>query len=175
VTGSELREQPTGRPGAESGGAPRSVGARLEAAARAAAAAFGVQFVHLDYHRSGSSGLLRLYVDREGGISLEDCARVSRHLSAVLDAEEIITHRFTLEVSSPGLDRPLFDAEDYTRFAGRRAQLTLKRPGPGGRRRLQGRLLGCSDGRVRLELDGGEEQEVPLAEVAGGRLELDIP
>lgn len=175
MTGSQLSGQPTGAPSPDSARSPGSVGARLEAAARAAAAAFGVQFVHLDYHRSGGSGILRLYVDREGGISLEDCARVSRHLSAVLDAEDLVAHRYTLEVSSPGLDRPLFDAEDYARFAGRRAQLTLRQPGPAGRRRLRGRLLGCTADRVRLELDSGEEQEVPLADVAGGRLELDIP
>lgn len=173
MTGSQVSRRPTEAP--DAGGACGSVGARLEAAARAAAAAFGVQFVHLDYHRSGGSGMLRLYVDREGGISLEDCARVSRHLSAVLDTEDIIPHRYTLEVSSPGLDRPLFDAGDYARFAGRRAQLTLKKPGPAGRRRLQGLLLGCVQDRVRLQLDSGAVEELPLAEVAGGRLELDIP
>lgn len=171
MTGQEVSGRSTGAPRPVDGGSPAAAAVRLETAARAAAAALGVEFVHLEHH----SGVVRLYVDREGGISLEDCARVSRHLSAVLDAEDILTHRYTLEVSSPGLDRPLFDAGDYARFAGRRARLTLKTPGPSGGRRLHGRLLGCVDDRVRLQLDSGEVEELPLAEVAGGRLELDIP
>jgi len=108
----------------------------------------GYELVDLE---SSRSGLLRVFIDSAEGITVDDCARVSRHLTHAFAAEGIDYER--LEVSSPGLDRPLKRIEDYTRFAGREASVKLKLPRD-GRRRFEGRLAGVEAGAVVLEVDG---------------------
>ena len=108
----------------------------------------GYELVDLE---SSRSGLLRVFIDSAEGIKVEDCARVSRHLTRALVVEGIDYER--LEVSSPGLDRPLKRIEDYERFAGREASVKLKLPRD-GRRRFEGRLAGVEAGAVVLEVDG---------------------
>ena len=108
----------------------------------------GYELVDLE---SSRSGLLRVFIDSAEGIKVEDCARVSRHLARALVVEGIDYER--LEVSSPGLDRPLKRIEDYERFAGRDASVKLKLPRD-GRRRFEGRLAGVEAGAVVLEVDG---------------------
>ena len=108
----------------------------------------GYELVDLE---SSRSGLLRVFIDSAEGIKVEDCARVSRHLARALVVEGIDYER--LEVSSPGLDRPLKRIEDYERFAGREASVKLKLPRD-GRRRFEGRLAGVEAGAVVLEVDG---------------------
>jgi ribosome maturation factor RimP len=112
----------------------------------------GYELVDLE---SSRSGLLRVFIDSVKGISVEDCARVSHHLSRALVVEGIEYER--LEVSSPGLDRPLKRIGDYERFAGREASIKLKLPRD-GRRRFEGRLAGVEDGKVVVEIDGVREQ-----------------
>ena len=108
----------------------------------------GYELVDLE---SSRSGLLRVFIDSAEGIKVEDCARVSHHLTRALAVEGIDYER--LEVSSPGLDRPLKRIEDYERFAGRDASVKLKLPRD-GRRRFEGRLAGVEAGTVVLEVDG---------------------
>jgi len=108
----------------------------------------GYELVDLE---SSRSGLLRVFIDSAEGIKVEDCARVSHHLTRALAVEGIDYER--LEVSSPGLDRPLKRIEDYERFAGRDASVKLKLPRD-GRRRFEGRLAGVEAGAVVLEVDG---------------------
>lgn len=112
----------------------------------------------VDLQVSNRGRLLRLFIDKPGGIGLEDCAAVSRQLSRVLEVEGVEYDR--LEVSSPGLDRPLRKAQDFARFAGQKADVRMRTPDASGRRRFVGVLRGENAGRVSLELDG---QTVALA------------
>jgi ribosome maturation factor RimP len=118
----------------------------------------GMGYELVDLQVSNRGGLLRLFIDKPGGIGLEDCAAVSRQLSRVLEVEGVEYDR--LEVSSPGLDRPLRKAQDFARFAGQKADVRMRTPDASGRRRFVGVLRGENEGRVSLELDG---QTVALA------------
>jgi ribosome maturation factor RimP len=127
----------------------------------------GYELVDLDA-RVGANGLLRLYIDQEAGINLEDCELVSRQIGAFLDVEEPMPGSYTLEVSSPGLDRPLRTAEHFTRFAGHEAKVRLATP-LDGRRNFRGRLLGVEKQQILIEVDGVQWQ-LPLADIAAAHL-----
>jgi len=129
----------------------------------------GYEWVGMEFHSSRPNGLLRIYIDSESGITLDDCQRVSHQLSGVLDVEDPIAGRYTLEVSSPGLDRPLFEAKHFERFAGSQARLQL-RVLLEGRRKLAGRLLGMRGGEVAIMDNEGREWQVPLEQVEKARL-----
>jgi ribosome maturation factor RimP len=118
----------------------------------------GMGYELVDLQVSNRGRLLRFFIDKPGGIGLEDCAAVSRQLSRVLEVEGVEYDR--LEVSSPGLDRPLRKAQDFARFAGQKADVRMRTPDASGRRRFVGVLKGENEGRVSLELDG---QTVALA------------
>jgi len=114
----------------------------------------GYELVGVEYLTGRPGGaLLRVYIDSEAGITLDDCVVVSEQLSGVLDVEDPIPGNYNLEVSSPGLDRPLFEPEHFRRFAGRRVKVRLESSVP-GRRRYQGLLRGYEAGRVLVEVDG---------------------
>jgi ribosome maturation factor RimP len=106
-------------------------------------------------------------IDRRG-LSVDDCAEVSRAVSALLDVEDPILGAYTLEVSSPGIDRPLTRPEDFTRFAGHEARLETRAP-IAGRRKFRGRLIGLEEGRVRIATAEGEAT-LPLGDVHRARL-----
>ena len=106
----------------------------------------------VDVQASNGGRLLRLFIDKPGGVGLEDCAAVSRQLSRVFEVEGIDYER--LEVSSPGLDRPLRKGADFARFAGQKAEVRMRTPDATGRRKFVGVLRGAAEGRVNLELDG---------------------
>ena len=112
----------------------------------------GMGYELVDLQSSNGGRLLRLFIDKPGGVGLEDCAAVSRQLSRVFEVEGVDYDR--LEVSSPGLDRPLRKAGDFARFAGQKAELRMRTPGEDGRRKYIGVLRGAAEGRVNLELDG---------------------
>ncbi|MFZ5782863.1 MAG: ribosome maturation factor RimP [Pseudomonadota bacterium] len=118
-------------------------------------------------------GTLQIMIEPADGrpMDVEDCATLSRALSAVLDVEDPIPGAYTLEVSSPGIDRPLTRPKDYERWAGHLARLETSEPVE-GRRRFKGTLLGLGDGVVRLRLEDGKETTVPLATVSRAKLEL---
>lgn len=141
--------------------------------------ALGFELVELE--RTGAKGrpVFRVRIDRPGavpgeGVGLDDCARVSRALEEYLDAQEQIPANYVMEVSSPGVERPLVRPRDFERFAGR--EVTVKGYGPlaGRGRRLQGELLGTGDasgdGPVRLRLEDGEEVEIDRSSVARANL-----
>ncbi len=149
------------------------------------------EFVGLELGRRPGNDLLRVYIDRavagdidradardveradddssRSGITLDDCQRVSSNLSAMLDVEKPLAGRYTLEVSSPGLDRPLFTEAHFVRFAGSKAKLVLSVPVE-GRRKVIGRLMGVRRGQVVVALEDGEELEVPIDQVQKARL-----
>jgi ribosome maturation factor RimP len=104
-------------------------------------------------------------------MTVDDCALISRSVSALLDVADPIAGAYTLEISSPGIDRPLVKPEDYDRFSGRQARIELSEP-IGGRKRFRGRLLGVADGDIRLATTGGEAR-LPIAAVARAKLVAD--
>jgi len=104
---------------------------------------------------SGRGSTLRIYIEKEDGVQLEDCERVSRQVSSVLDVEDPINTEYTLEVSSPGMERPLFTLDHYTRFAGETISIRLRAPYE-GRRRYKGLLVGTEGDEVVLRCDGHE-------------------
>ncbi len=127
----------------------------------------GMGYELVDVQASNGGRLLRLFIDKPGGVGLEDCAAVSRQLSRVFEVEGIDYER--LEVSSPGLDRPLRKGADFARFAGQKAELRMRTPDATGRRRFVGVLRGAEAGRVSLELDG-QTVALELSDVERARL-----
>jgi ribosome maturation factor RimP len=118
---------------------------------------------------SGVHGLVRLYIDSEAGITLEDCEKVSRQVSALLDVEDPIAGDYNLEVSSPGLNRRLVKAQHFERFAGEKVKVKLKRLYEGRRNFNSARLVGFSDPNVVLK-EGKEEFAIPLQEIDTARI-----
>jgi len=144
---------------------PLHIGEMLESAINS----LGYELVGVEYRSGGhGGGLLRVYIDSEQGISVDDCQTVSYQVSGILDVNDPIPGHYTLEVSSPGMDRLLFRPDDYRRFAGSLVKLRLAWP-VNGRRKFKGRLQGLDDGNVLLELDG-EQVNLPLDQVEQARL-----
>ena len=127
----------------------------------------GLGYELVDVQASNGGRMLRLFIDKPGGITVEDCAAVSRHLTRVLAVEGIEYER--LEVSSPGLDRPLRKGADFGRFSGQRAEVRMRTPDATGRRRFVGVLRGENGGRVEIELDG-QIVALELADVERAKL-----
>ena len=131
---------------------PLHIGDMLEPGIRS----LGYELVGVEYQSGGKGGgLLRVYIDSADGISADDCQKVSYQVSGVLDVEDPISGHYTLEISSPGLDRLLFRPEDFERFAGQQVKLRAASP-VNGRRNFKGRLVGMRDGQVVIEQDDGE-------------------
>lgn len=142
--------------------------AQLRELIEPAVAGLGYELVGVEYRGGSSNGLLRIYIDHEDGITLEDCQAVSHQVSGLLDVEDPIHGHYALEVSSPGLDRPLFRAQDYARFAGQRVKVRMHGLVQ-GRRNFTGLLLGLEGDNAIVEVDG-EEFELPLDQVDQARL-----
>jgi ribosome maturation factor RimP len=130
-------------------------------------AAMGFELADIDAHL-GRRGLLRLFIDRQGGVTLDDCQRVSEQVGAFLDVEDPLPGSYVLEVSSPGFDRRLRTLAHFERFKGEPARIELKDPRE-GRRNLTGRLVGVEGGDVLLEVEG-EVWRLPLNDIAVARL-----
>lgn len=124
--------------------------------------AMGLLLLGIDYLPAPGGAVVRLYIDVPAdqadtrSVGIEDCEAVSHEVSAQLDVADPISGQYTLEVSSPGVDRPLFDAAQFARFTGQQAKVTLKVPLDSGRRRLQGRILAVAGNSIRFDLDGSE-------------------
>jgi ribosome maturation factor RimP len=127
----------------------------------------GMGYELVDVQASNGGRLLRLFIDKPGGVTLDDCAAISRHLTRVLAVEGIDYER--LEVSSPGLDRPLRKEADFARFAGRKAEIRMRTPDASGRRKFAGVLRGVQAGQVTVELDG-QNVQLALADVDRAKL-----
>ena len=132
----------------------------------------GMGFELVDTQVSGGGRFLRIFIDRPDGITVENCAEVSRHLSRVLAVEGIDYDR--LEVSSPGLDRPLRKAADFARFAGSKVDVRMRTPDASGRRRFTGLLRGAQDGVATLEVEG-RDMALELNDIDKARLVPDAP
>ena len=150
-----------------------------ELAARVAGT-YGLDIFDVQFRREATGMVLRVRLDRPGpaataedSVSVEDCARVSRDLSAVLDVEDVVPAAYTLEVSSPGLDRPLRHAADYRRFAGRRAKLVMGEA-IDGQTFFKGTLGGMADQDVLVDTDDGRRHRVPLHVITRANLEVEF-
>jgi len=130
--------------------------------------ALGYELVELDAPAPGGTGTLRIYIDREDGIGLDDCEKVSHRVSGLLDVEDLIHGHYVLEVSSPGLDRPLRTEEHFRRQGGMLVKIVMAAGRP-GRRRYKGRVGSVEDGVINIEVDG-EQVSLPLSEIESARL-----
>jgi ribosome maturation factor RimP len=131
-----------------------------------------VDVAWVEFKRVGASWFFRVFIDRESGVGLEDCERVSEHLGVLLDVEDPIESGYTLEVSTPGLDRPLWTKRDYERFTGRLARIKIRGQVEEGSR-FRGRLAGVEDEDVLLE-DEGETRRIPFSAIESGKLEVEM-
>ena len=147
-------------------GARKTLMAALEALVEPVVAGMGYELVDLQAANGGRH--LRLFIDKPSGIGVEDCAAVSRQLSRVFEVEGVNYER--LEVSSPGLDRPLRKQADFVRFTGQKADVRMRTPDGSGRRRFVGLLRGAVDGRVTMELEGQATVSLGLDDVERARL-----
>jgi len=132
----------------------------------------GYELVEIELKGSGRHRVLRIFIDKEGGISHRDCALISEQVGTVLDVEDVIQFSYTLEVSSPGLDRKLVKTSDFTRFEGRLAKIQTKFP-LHNQKVFRGRLGGLEGEKILLDLPEGERMEIPLDVVGEARLEVD--
>ncbi len=136
--------------------------------------AMGYELVGIEHIQSGTP-VLRIYIEQAEGISVDDCARVSHQVSGILDVEDPIPGDYSLEVSSPGIERPLFCAEHYERFIGERIFLQSRFADVlSGRRKYKGVIMACEAGVVRLLLDNGEEEVFPVEQIARAHLLVEL-
>ncbi len=140
--------------------------------ARTLAEEEGLELVDVELQSLGRRLVVRVLLDRPGGVALSDCARLSRRLADCMDMNQIVPGPYQLEVSSPGVDRPLRSLESVSRFTGERATLVLREPRE-GRRKFEGRLLSPIDGRVGLREEDGNEQWFGWVEVQKAHLNVD--
>lgn len=129
----------------------------------------GYELVGVEFTGGINHGTLRVYIDRENGVSLEDCASISHQISGILDVEEPIQQGYDLEVSSPGLDRPLFKLIDFERYSGQLAKIKMS-VAVEGRRNFKGVLQGITDSQlIEIEVDG-EIYQLPLVDIGKANL-----
>lgn len=153
---------------------------QVRAIAERVAAARGLEIWDVQSRREGSGHVVRVFIDRPGpaatpeeSVSIEDCEQVNREMSTILDVEDPLPFAYTLEISSPGLDRPLRGVRDYERFAGRLAKVVVSEP-VDNQKAFEGRLRGVDGGAVLLEAAHGRVHRLPLRLIARGRLEVEF-
>jgi ribosome maturation factor RimP len=145
---------------------------RLEELAKRAAQPVDVDVAWVEFKREGASWFFRVFIDRESGVGLQECERVSKRLGVLLDVEDPIESSYTLEVSTPGLNRLLRTKRDFERFAGRVAHIKTRERFD-DRSRFRGRLAGTEGENVLLE-DSGETRSIPLSVIESARLEVEM-
>ena len=153
---------------------------QVRALAGRVAGSYGLEVFDVQFRREGRGLVLRVQIDRPGpaataeeSVSVADCAHVSRELSAMLDVEDVVPDAYTLEVSSPGLDRPLRRPDDYRRFAGRRAKLVMREP-VDGQKYFKGRLGGLDQDAVLIDAEDGRRHRVPIGVITRANLEVEF-
>lgn len=165
---------------------------RIRAVAERVARSYNLEIFDVQFRRESAGWMLRIFLDApwdgdaarpdeaersrppaDASVTVEDCANVSRDVSAILDVEETIDHRYVLEVSSPGLDRPLRGAADYRRFAGRIAKIVVSEA-VDGQKHFEGRLQGLEREAVVIETTPGKRQLIPLTLITRARLEVEF-
>ncbi len=133
----------------------------------------GLELVHWEMVGPPNNFVLRIYIDKPGGVNHGDCSVVSEQVGLLLDVEELVENRYTLEVSSPGIERGLYKPADYERFQGNRVKLKTSEP-INSQRNFRGKLAGIRDGVVRLEIDKVGEVEIPYDKIAKANIEYEF-
>jgi ribosome maturation factor RimP len=151
----------------------RSVAERVREFAEQAAIDHGLELVHVELIGPEGHPTVRVFIDKPGGVTHQDCSDVSHHLSTVLDVEDFIHSAYTLEVSSPGLERGLYNQADYDRFAGNHAKIKARTP-VNGQRNFRGRIVGASDGTVVIEDIISGRVAIAINEIAKAHLEVNV-
>jgi ribosome maturation factor RimP len=153
---------------------------RVREIATRVAAVYGLEIFEITMRRESGGEVLRVVLDRPGpaatpedSVSIADCEKVSHELSTILDVEDVIPGAYTLEVSSPGLDRPLRHADDYRRFAGRAAKIVTRQP-VDRQTAFAGRIRGIDGEDVLFENEGGKEVRLPLNLISRARLDVEF-
>lgn len=147
---------------------------KIRAVAERVAQTHGVELVEVELKGGGKARTLRITIDKPEGVTHEDCANVSRGVSAILDVEDAVPGgSYTLEVSSPGLDRKLLKAEDYARFIGNRIKVTTYQP-VNGNRFFNGKLESFQNGRLTLEQATGKKKPKPGHATPGQKVEIEL-
>jgi ribosome maturation factor RimP len=129
----------------------------------------GYELVDVEWKHEQGGWVIRLFIDKPDGISHEDCEQVSRQVSATLDVHDVVPHTYNLEVSSPGLDRPLRTSDHFRRFVGQKARVKL-RDGLEGRRNFSGVIVSAEDSAVTMEVDG-KQYTLPLSDLEKANLD----
>ncbi|HKS40738.1 MAG TPA: ribosome maturation factor RimP [Blastocatellia bacterium] len=137
------------------------------------AAREGLELVHWEMVGPRNNFVLRIYIDKPGGVNHGDCETVSNQVGTLLDVEDLIANRYTLEVSSPGIERGLYKRADYERFAGNRVKIKTFAP-IGGQRNFRGLLLGISDDTVSIDTDSAGRIEIPYEQIAKANIEYEF-
>ena len=150
-----------------------SIEERVRAIAENVAIDHGVELVHTEVAGPDNKPIVRVFIDKPQGVTHEDCSGVSLHLGTILDVEDFIHSAYTLEVSSPGLERGLYKKADYERFAGSLARMKTQQP-IDGQRNFRGRLLGVEGEEVIFEDRTSGRVKVPLQAIVKANLELDV-
>lgn len=150
----------------------KEIAARVDELARPLADRLGLELVEVTYVHEAGRWVLRAFIDKPGGVNLDDCERFSREIDPALDEVDFIPHAYVLEVSSPGLERPLKSPEDYQRFAGRLVQVGTYAP-ENGRKKFTGQLVGSNEDGVVIRV---EEREItiPWNNISKARLAVEI-
>ena len=146
---------------------------RIREIAERVATEHGLEHVHTEVGVLGRNAAVRIFIDKPEGVTHEDCSTVSHHVGTVLDVEDWINSAYTLEVSSPGLERGLYKREDYERFAGRLARMK-SREAINGQRNFKGRIVGVEGEQVVFDDNTNGQVKVPLKSVVKANLEIDV-
>jgi ribosome maturation factor RimP len=146
---------------------------RIREIAGRIASSEGMELVGVQFLGRSPRAILRVFLDKPGGITVGDCQTVSQQLSTILDVEDFIPGSYTLEVSSPGMDRELVQPSDYQRFAGKLVKVLLRGPRQGPRR-FQGRLLGMEDDKVRFDTGNGQVVECDFGDIEKANLVVEF-
>ena len=153
---------------------------RIRAVAERVASSHGLELFDVQLRRESIGWVVRIFIDKPGpsgtpedSVGIEDCAVVSREVSTILDVEDPLDRAYTLEVSSPGLDRPLRDERDFRRFAGRAAKIVVSEP-VDGQKAFAGHIRGVEDGSVLFEAEGRKAHRIALGNIKRARLDVEF-
>lgn len=133
----------------------------------------GLELVHWEMEGPRNNQTLRIFIDKEGGVMHSDCETVSHQVGALLDAEDLVADQYLLEVSSPGVDRPLYKRTDYARFAGSKVKLKTQQP-INGQRNFRGRLIGIEGDQIKLEIENSGIIEIAFEQITKANIEYEF-
>ena len=150
-----------------------SIAARVQELAERVAIDHGLELVHTEVAGPENKPIVRIFIDKPNGVTHEDCSEVSTHLGTILDVEDFIHASYTLEVSSPGLERGLYKRADFERFAGSQAKMKTRQP-IDGQRNFRGKLLGVVGDNISFVADDRGQLEIPYEQIVKANIEYEF-